>query len=54
MQLHRGGRPEQGGWISRSFGRKQPCTTVHWNSRVAGVTVLRTRITYTRSRSIGI
>ena len=46
--------PEQGGWVSRSFGRKEPCTTVHWNSRVTGVTVLRTRITYTRSRPVGL
>ena len=30
--------PEQGGWMSRSFGRKQPCTTVHWHSRITGVT----------------
>ena len=29
-------------------------TTVHWHSRIAGVTVLRTRITYTRSRDVGI
>ena len=46
--------PEQGGWVSRSFGRKQPSTTAHWNSRISGVTVLRTRITYTRARAIGI
>ena len=28
VEVHRGGGPEQGGWVSRSFGRKQPCTTV--------------------------
>jgi hypothetical protein len=51
MEIHRGGGPAQGGWISRSFGLKQPCTTVHWNSRASGVTVLRTRITYTRGHT---
>jgi hypothetical protein len=50
VHVHRGGSAEQGGWISRQFGRKQPCTTVHWNSRVTGQTSLRTRITWTRSR----
>ena len=54
VQVHRGGSAEQGGWISRSFGAKVPCTTVHWNSRVTGVTVLRTRITYSRLRPIGL
>ncbi|MEO8018009.1 MAG: alginate lyase family protein [Pseudomonadota bacterium] len=54
VQTHLGGTAEQGGWISRSFGRKQPCTTVHWYSKVSGVTVLRTRIKYTRSRPIGL
>jgi len=54
VEMHRGGGPEQGGWISRSFGRKLPCTTVHWYSKVSGVTVLRTRITYTRVRSLGV
>lgn len=50
VEIHRGGTPAQGGWISRSFGRKQPTTTVLWHSQIAGDTVLRTRITYTRSR----
>jgi hypothetical protein len=50
VHVHRGGSAEQGGWISRQFGRKQPCTTVHWHSRVSGQTSLRTRITWTRSR----
>jgi hypothetical protein len=53
QQLTRGGTAEQGGWVSRSFGRKQPGTSAHWYSRVKGVTVLRTRITYTRSRDVG-
>jgi len=48
MEIHRGGGPAQGGWVSRSFGLKQPCTTVHWNSKITGVTVLRTRISYAR------
>jgi hypothetical protein len=54
IEIHRGGTASQGGWISRRFGHKQPCTTVLWHSRVAGATVLRTRISYTRSRSIGL
>ena len=54
MQLIRGGSAEQGGWVSRSFGCKQPSVSAHWHARVSGVTVLRTRITYTRSRNIGL
>jgi hypothetical protein len=54
VEIHRGGTAEQGGWVSRRFGLKVPGTTVLWHSRVAGVTVLRTRITYTRSRSLGL
>jgi hypothetical protein len=54
VQVHRAGTAAQGGWISRRFGRKQPCTTVHWHSRITGQTVLRTRITWTRSRGIGL
>jgi hypothetical protein len=54
VQIHRGGTHEQGGWVSRSFGCKQPSTSVHWYSRVAGHTLLRTRITYSRSRDIGL
>jgi hypothetical protein len=54
IEIHRGGTADQGGWISRRFGLKVPGTTVLWHSRVAGVTVLRTRITYTRSRSLGL
>jgi hypothetical protein len=54
VQVHRAGSAEQGGWISRRFGLKVPCTTVHWYSRVSGQTVLRTRITYSRSRGLGL
>jgi hypothetical protein len=54
VQVHRGGNAEQGGWVSRHFGAKVPSTTVHWNSRVTGVSVLRTRITYTRARAVGL
>jgi hypothetical protein len=54
VQVHRGGSAEQGGWVSRQFGRKQPGTTVHWYSRVTGQTTLRTRITWTRSRGPGL
>jgi heparinase II/III-like protein len=54
VEIHRGGSAEQGGWISRHFGVKVPCTTVLWQSRIRGATVLRTRITYTRSRYRGV
>jgi hypothetical protein len=50
-EIHRGGTPAQGGWVSRTFGRKQPATTVSWQSQVDGTTVLRTRIRYARSRN---
>jgi hypothetical protein len=50
VELHYAGSATQGGWISRSFGRKAPTMTVLWHSSVAGNTTLRTRITYARSR----
>jgi hypothetical protein len=43
-QLIRGGTAQQGGWISRAFGRKQPCATLEWVSEIVGPTTLRTRI----------
>jgi hypothetical protein len=54
VQVHRAGGARQGGWISRRFGIKVPCTTVHWYSPVRGHTTLRTRITYSRSRGFGL
>ena len=54
IHVHRGGSAEQGGWVSRRFGVKTPTTTAHWHVRVRGQTTLRTRITWTRSRGIGI
>jgi hypothetical protein len=54
VQVHRAGTAEQGGWISRRFGRKEPSTTVHWYSRIQGHTTLRTRIGYSRSRGFGV
>jgi hypothetical protein len=51
VEIHRAGTPNQGGWISRTFGNKQPTTTVSWHSRIDGDTTLRTRISYTRSRA---
>ena len=54
VAIHRGGTAEQGGWVSRSFGLSKPSTTVHWESRIAGVTVLHTRISYTRSLPNGL
>jgi hypothetical protein len=44
VSVYRGGSPEEGGWISRSFGRKTPCTTVVWHSAIEGDTQLATRI----------
>jgi Heparinase II/III-like protein/Heparinase II/III N-terminus len=40
----RSGTAEEGGWISRGFGRKTPATTVAWESVIEGTTVLRTYI----------
>jgi hypothetical protein len=54
VEIHRAGSAQQGGWVSRRFGCKVPSTTVVWQSAVSGVTVLRTRLTYARSRPIGI
>jgi hypothetical protein len=48
-QLIRGGTPEQGGWISRGFGRKQPSATLAWLSNIKGPTTLRTRIVCSRT-----
>lgn len=39
-----GGTPLEGGWISRAFARKQPCTTLCWGQSIEGETSLRTRI----------
>jgi hypothetical protein len=54
VEIHRGGTPAQGGWVSRSFGSKQPGTTVVWHSQITGKTVLRTRISYAGSRSVAV
>jgi Heparinase II/III-like protein/Heparinase II/III N-terminus len=54
VEIHRGGTALQGGWISRSFGRKEPTTTVLWHSHIEGTTVLRTRISYARTRSVAL
>jgi hypothetical protein len=54
VEIHRAGSAQQGGWVSRRFGCKVPSTTVVWQSAVRGVTVLRTRLTYSRMRSIGL
>jgi len=40
----RGGTPEEGGWVSRGFGRKEPTTTVAWEWTIEGTAVLRTYI----------
>jgi hypothetical protein len=40
----RGGAPDEGGWVSRGFGRKEPATTVAWESVIDGRTTIRTYI----------
>jgi hypothetical protein len=54
VEIHRAGSAQQGGWVSRRFGCKVPSTTVVWHSAVRGVTVLRTRLSYSRMRPIGL
>ncbi|HVF16244.1 MAG TPA: alginate lyase family protein [Steroidobacteraceae bacterium] len=41
---YRGGTDREGGWVSRGFGRKQPTTTIGWESLIEGRTVIRTDI----------
>ena len=43
-KLFRGGTAEQGGWVSRGFGRRQQTATLAWVSQISGPTTLRTRI----------
>jgi hypothetical protein len=43
-RLIRGGSAAEGGWISRRFGRKQPCATLEWVCDITGPTTLRSRI----------
>jgi hypothetical protein len=52
MEIHRGGNPTQGGWISRNLGRKERTTTVLWHSSISGATVLQARIRYARARNV--
>lgn len=42
--VFRGGTADEGGWVSRGFGRKEPTTTVAWESVIEGVTEIRTYI----------
>lgn len=39
--VFRGGTAEEGGWVSRGFGHKEPTTTVAWESTIEGATELR-------------
>lgn len=39
-----GGKPSEGGWVSRSFGCKEPAATVAWESRIDGTTTAHTYI----------
>jgi hypothetical protein len=43
QRVYRGGSLGEGGWVSRSFGQKAPCTTVQWTTNIPGSTTLRTR-----------
>jgi hypothetical protein len=40
----RGGSPDEGGWISRGFGRKEPTFTVAWEWAIEGRAVVTTYI----------
>jgi len=48
-KVYRGGTHREGGWISRSFGNKEPCTTLRWENAIHGNTMLVTRIRCTPS-----
>lgn len=50
-RLIRGGTAADGGWVSRAFGRREPCSTLEWNSLITGSTVLHTRIVCNVQRS---
>ena len=44
VQVWRGSEDPPGGWVSRRFGLKVPCTTVAWLDSITGSCVLRTEI----------
>ena len=44
VESYRGGTAEEGGWISRRFGHKEPATTVAWRYVVQGRAVVTTYI----------
>jgi hypothetical protein len=44
VQTFIGGSAQEGGWVSRRFGSKQPSTTVAWRSAVKGRTIFTTHI----------
>lgn len=44
VRCWRGAGAEEGGWVSRHFGRKVPATSVGWLSSIQGTTRLRTVI----------
>jgi hypothetical protein len=46
VRVQIGAGPEEGGWVSRRFYRKSPCTTVRWQEMIDGPATLRTRITW--------
>lgn len=44
LERHVGGSAQEGGWYSPSFGRKVPCTTITWRTRISGPVRLGTGI----------
>ncbi len=44
VRVHREGAAGEGGWVSRSFGRKTPSASLEWRSRIEGNAMLVTRI----------
>jgi len=40
----RAGAADEGGWVSRGFGRKEPSTTIGWEAQIAGTAVFKTYI----------
>src|SRR5690606_15829493 len=44
VAAHRGGSAEEGGWVSRRFGHKEPTTTIAWRYVAQGRSILTTYI----------
>ena len=44
IELYRGSLSPMAGWVSRSFDIREPASTIAWQARLTGPTVLRTEI----------